>query len=529
MNSYRPARPRRSSGDFALLSFLVTHCWWLILLCVLGLPVAGDILRRSWAAPRPPAQSSDTETADTPAPNAETVTGTKRLEQILHDSKLAGTWGVAVVSLRDGRTVYAQDAEKLIAPASNLKLYTTAAALENLGADYRWRTAVYAAAKPDANGTLNGDVTLYGRGAPDLSSAQLTQLAQQLAAQGVRRVSGAVIGDETYFRTGALGDGWMWNDIQWYFGTEISALSVNGNNVTVSAAPDRTVIAPTTDYVKVINKLQRGGSVAAIGINRGLADNEVRVWGRVPGGNGANVRLAVHRPALWAAQLFRKALEAQGISVAGETRATDALIADDAERFAPERAVELASVMSAPLRDIIAETNKESNNLYAELLLRTLGKERGTSAPPPAADKLDEQQDDKRGLAVMRMWLQQKGIAADKLILHDGSGLSQLDLITPAATTRLLTVMAQSPNAEIFRASLAQAGRDGTLRGRLKSLAGRVQAKTGTLTHVAALSGYVTAANGETFAFSVICNDVMRPWSSHAVIDSIVAGIAQGK
>src|ERR1700730_10287251 len=153
-------------------------------------------------------------------------------------------WGVSVISLADGRVVYARNADKLFTPASNMKIYTTAVALDLLGPEYQWRTSIYADSPPDANGFLKGDLTLYGRGAPDLSSqpkeesrASLVGLAEDLYNRGVRRIGGNVVGDESYFRAEQFGNGWQWNDLQWYFGAEPSALSINRNQVDVEIKP----------------------------------------------------------------------------------------------------------------------------------------------------------------------------------------------------------------------------------------------------------------------------------------------------
>jgi D-alanyl-D-alanine carboxypeptidase/D-alanyl-D-alanine-endopeptidase (penicillin-binding protein 4) len=333
-----------------------------------------------------------------------------------------------------------------------MKIYTTAAALSLLGADYRWRTSVYAAAQPDADGTITGDLILYGRGAPDLTSrardghaASLDQLADALYSRGVRRVRGAVVGDESYFRGEPLGEGWLWNDVQWYFGAEVSALTINGNALTLTISPSGKIgapagvrINPETDYVHLINDTNTAerGTPSTVGLNRGLSDNEVHVWGDFPaGGRGFNARLSVHRPAMWAAMLFRDALKARGIAVEGEARARDARSTRE-ETFNPQRAVELASATSKSLGEIVHETNKESLNLEAELLLRTLGKERGATAPDPDPHKM--RGDDQAGVAVMRQWLQQSSVPTDSLSLFDGSGLSRLDLVTTETTARLL-------------------------------------------------------------------------------------------
>jgi serine-type D-Ala-D-Ala carboxypeptidase/endopeptidase (penicillin-binding protein 4) len=465
----------------------------------------------------------------------------EKIDRAIDENKFASArWGVYVMSLRDGRTLYARNADKPITPASNLKVYTTAVALDLLGADYRWHTSVYATAETEANGTINGDVVLYGRGAPDLASetkrgrtASLGQLADDLYDRGVRRVRGNVVGDESYFRGEALGDGWLWNDVQWYFGAEISALSINGNETTMSVVPAGTAGEPVqvkfdipTDYFHVrndANTLERG-TPTTLGITRGLSDNEFRIWGDFPaGGRGFSARLAAHRPALWAATLFRDALKARGITVEGEAIMRDARANLDA-RFDPQSGVELASVNSRTLGEIVRATNKESINLNAELILRTLGKERGSLAPDPQRMRI--RGDDEAGAAVVRMWIERAGISTAGLSLHDGSGLSRLDLVTPEVTARLLAAIAKTSSASVFRDSLPVAGRDGTLSGRLRSYAGRIQAKTGTLTYNNSLSGYVTAEDGEPLVFSIICNNETAEGSSTPVIDEIAGLLA---
>ncbi|HEV7373103.1 MAG TPA: D-alanyl-D-alanine carboxypeptidase/D-alanyl-D-alanine-endopeptidase [Pyrinomonadaceae bacterium] len=465
----------------------------------------------------------------------------RSIDREIDESEFArARWGVFVMSLRDGRVLYARDADRTFAPASNMKVYTTSVALDSLGADYRWRTSVYAEAGPGRDGTIEGDLTLYGRGAPDLSSnterdeskSSLAQLADELYKRGIRHVRGDVVGDESYFKGDPLGDGWLWNDVQWYFGAEISALSINDNEikvaVTPSIKPDETAsikLKPETAYVQIKNDTNTAtrGTPATIGVTRGLSDNQVRVWGDFPlGGQVINARLSVHQPALWAATLFREALRARGITVEGVARSVDARDSKTGTRIDPEHAVELASLTSKTLREIIRSTNKESINLYAELILRTLGKERGGSAPDKDAKKMRTRGDDEAGVAVIRQWLEKHGISTDALALHDGSGLSRLDLVTPEATTRLLALMTQTSSAGDFRDSLPVAGRDGTLKFRLRSVGSdRIAAKTGTLTYINSLSGYATTDDDEPLAFSIICNDETTPKPSTKVIDAI--------
>ncbi len=466
----------------------------------------------------------------------------RHIDQAIDGSPFASArWGVNVMSLSKGATLYQRNANQHFTPASNMKIYTTGVALELLGADYSWRTSVYALAKPDASGTIEGDVVLYGRGAPDLVSQardgnenSLAKLAENLHAAGVRRVKGNVIGDDSYFRGNVLGDGWQWNDIQWYFGAEASALSVNGNEIDMNVLPATKADAPpdvkTSDsqgYVQIDNRMAPGSRAkrSTIGLYRGLSDNRVEVWGEfAPGAKGFGVRLSVHNPALWAAKIFLSQLKARGISVEGEAHAVSSRSAPS-QRFEPSSANEIAFVSSKPLAQIARITNKESNNLYAELILRTLGRERGAmlSGPEPSGR---ERGDDEAGTALLRMWLERNGVNSERMALHDGSGLSRLNLVTPEATTGLLSSLWKSPSGQVFRDSLPIAGKDGTLAGRLKTMNGRVFAKTGSLVYDDALSGYIVTNNGETLAFSIYCNDYTGRGSSSRLIDQIVQILA---
>lgn len=489
--------------------------------------------------PAPATQQTDEQIAR--SPGAQEL-GAK-IDRAIDESAFANArWGIYVSRLRDGRVLYARNATKPITPASNMKVYTTAVALDLLGADYRWRTSVYAAAAPDRDGNIAGDLILYGRGAPDLASetkrgrtASLGQLADDLYARGVRRVRGGIVGDESYFRGEPLGDGWLWNDVQWYFGAEVSALSINGNETTLTVTPGSRAgddvnvrFDIPTDYFHVQNDadtLERG-TPTTIGITRGLSDNEFRIWGQFPaGGRGFSARLAAHRPALWAAKLFRDALRARGIQVEGEARLRDARMSQD-ERFDPQGAVELAFLRSKTLGEIVRSTNKESINLFAELILRTLGKERGQMAPDPDPHRMRVRGDDAAGTAVIRLWLERASVPTLGLSLHDGSGLSRLDLVTPEATAALLSAIAKTSSATVFRDSLPVAGRDGTLTGRLRGVAGRVQAKTGTLTYSNSLSGYLSTDGDEPLVFSIICNNETAEGSSTQVIDEIARLLA---
>jgi D-alanyl-D-alanine carboxypeptidase/D-alanyl-D-alanine-endopeptidase (penicillin-binding protein 4) len=422
-----------------------------------------------------------------------------------------------------------------------MKIYTTAVALDMLGADYHWRTSVYADQQPDSNGTINGDLVLYGRGAPDLLSENrkenrnsLDELAIALAARGVKRVAGNVVGDESYFRGEPIGDGWQQNDLQWYFGAEASALTVNANSVDISVTPANKLGEPATvaindngtGYVRAINNtaMVKSGERFRIGVQRALSNNDVVVWGDVPVGTaGYGASLSVHQPSLWAAHLFVRALQKQGIAIGGSATSRNSRV-PESQRFTPDNKVELASVVSQSLAEIAKITNKDSVNLYAELILRTLGRERGSMLGKETANR--ERGDEEAGTELIRQWLARAGVT-DRVAIHDGSGLSRLNLVSPQSATGLLAGMSRTNSAATFSDTLPIAGTDGTLQGRLNDVKDRVQAKTGAIIYDNSLSGYLLTADGKRLAFSIISNDLVNRGSAIPLIDRLVLAMAK--
>ncbi len=423
--------------------------------------------------------------------------------------------GIRVEDAETGAVLADVGGDKRFLPASNMKLLTTAAALDALGPDFRVRTSVYAAA-PDANGVVAGDLTLVGRGDPTISSrfnadkkdARLTpleNLADQVAAAGVKEVAGDIVGDESYFRALPLGDGWGWDDLQWYYGAEVSALSVADNHVTLTVTPTRpgeppqATLAPATSYVTVRNgaTTAAGKDADTFGLRRGLADNDIELYGLLPANGGRELGVAVHDPARFAAHLFRDMLLRRGIVVRGGARRADANLRQR-QPLDTEKLAEIAFIESPPLSVWARTTNKVSSNLFAELLLRHLGKLRGP------ADK----DADAAGCEVVADFMQRVGAPVAELKIRDGSGLSRLDNVTPAALTALLRYMRKHPAWDVFYDSLPIAGKDGTLRSRMKDTraADNLRAKTGTLDDVSALAGYVVAANGRVLVFSFVAN-----------------------
>jgi serine-type D-Ala-D-Ala carboxypeptidase/endopeptidase (penicillin-binding protein 4) len=438
-------------------------------------------------------------------------------------------YGLHVFSLSQQKVVYTHNGDSLFTPASNMKVYSTALALSQLGPDYRWRTSLFTTASI-RDGLIDGDLTLYGRGAPDLSSRgaenHLQYMAEELYRLGVRRVRGNVIGDESYFRGEQLGQGWLWDDLQWYYGARVSALTINSNEISLSVVPSKvigeaaTVTANDEGYTTLVNDTitAPAGERSELGITRPLSDNEIRVWGKFSvSQRGYGARVAVPRPALWAAHLLHKALLRKGIQVDGKPGFRDFR---SREKFDPSKATELSFVESRPLAEIVHVTNKESLNLEAELLLKSVGRVKGQPEETEEGEQsvTDNRDDTKMGLDILRRWLSSPALDTQRLALHDASGLSRLNLTTPQATVAVLRKMSTD---QVFRNSLPVAGIDGTLQGRLGDAKGRVSAKTGLLTYVSALSGYVTTEAGEELAFAIFCNDETSKRSCKREIDAI--------
>ncbi len=453
--------------------------------------------------------------------NPKDVALCEKVNQIIEKSELANArWGVIAISLKDGRIVCGRDERKLFNPASIQKVLTAIVALDKLGADYRWKTSVYAA-KPIENETVDGDLTIYGGGAPDFNDAGLENLAAQLQAKGLKQVKGNIVGDESYFKGDNLGDGWTWNDVQWYYGAEASALSFKENELDVYMQDGKPV--SSNDLAQIENALQpkQPDKIEGFGIKRGLEDNQIYVWGN---GEKASGRMSVANPTRWIAKLFRAALEKKGIVVQGEVKSVNWRSKD---KLNVEASVELAAVESKTLGEVIIRMNKHSANIYGELILRTLGKNFGDSAPDEIKQLQDVRGDDAAGTAVIKKFLKENKVSTDEIQIHDGSGLSRLDFITPEAFGRALIYAAQSKFADVFINSLPIAGTDGTLGGRLSRVKGKIIAKTGSVTFVNSLAGYAMSEDNEVLTFAIIGNNITKKSDVSHIVDAIAASLVE--
>ncbi len=450
----------------------------------------------------------------------------------------AAAWGVKIVSLDSGETIFEQDAHKLLKPASNAKLFTAALALDRFGPGHRIQTSLYSATRPDKSGTLRGDLIVYGRGDPSFAerfnggsySNILKPVVEAIAAAGIKQIKGDLIGDESYFRGPPFGTQWTWDDLQQYYGAESSALTVQDNVVDLVikpgprvGAPCEIITLPATSYLSFSNRTVtvEADSRRRVSIYRPVGENVVHVSGWMPlGGSNLVDAVSVHRPALWFVTLLKEALARRGIRVTGRVRAVDWL-ERQVEPLNFDAFVELGSIASAPLRTLLAKMMKPSQNLYAHLLLLQAGSNWRT---PP----LPEQTTEEVGLSEMSAFLKNAGVREGEALLEEGSGLSRGALVTPNATVALLGFMRRHEHFETFLASLPVAGVDGTLRSRLKetAAAGNARAKTGTLRHVNTIAGYLTNRSGENLAFSIMLNNYDGE-NARPALDKIVVLLAE--
>lgn len=432
-------------------------------------------------------------------------------------------WGVLIQSTETGQILYRRNADKLLMPASNQKLITAAVTLARLGPEHRFQTAIAAAgpAAPGAapqvtsDGTLNGDLVVIGAGDPSISgrfsdgdpSAVFRAWADSLKARGITRISGDIVGDDDLFDDVPLGPGWSWDDLPYAFAAEIGALLYNEGAVALRFAPADSVggiagleLNPPTGYLTVRNEVVTVADSTDLELNvdRRPFTNDVRATGRIWIGADSVVHsVAVHDPTLFFVTALRETLEAEGIQVDG--RALDADSLPDYVR--PDSTRRLFVHSSPPLAEIVRPFLKESQNQIGEMLLRDVG--------AAATDTGSVE----TGRRVVRSTLDGWGIPRPYYIYRDGSGVSRYNYVAPEALVRLLRVMAHRDEFQPFYDALPIAGVDGTLEHRMRGTRaeGNARAKTGYVSNARTLSGYVTTADGERLAFSLMANNFQVP------------------
>jgi serine-type D-Ala-D-Ala carboxypeptidase/endopeptidase (penicillin-binding protein 4) len=464
-------------------------------------------------------------------------------------------WGIEVADRDTGETVYELNGDHFFTPASNAKIVTTALALATLGGDFRFHTTLESKSAIGSEGRLAGDLILVGRGDPDLSNRRfpyagrgdrvgtvervLAEMADEAVAKGLREVDGDIVADDSYLPYDPYPAGWSSGDLFFAFGAPVSAIAFNDNTISVVIEPggragDPAVIQtePAAALGTFTEDITTGppdtpsdfAVVRQPGVNFILLRGTIAL-GRTP----TRLDIAMTAPAETAALALKQLLEARGVRVTGATRAQHAPppfsnvagepIVPDAVPASPEpNAVTIAEHISEPLLESIRLTNKMSHNLHAELLLRAVGREKlgvGSTAA---------------GLKAEREFLKTAGVADGDILLSDGSGLARDDLVTPRAIVTLLRYAAQQPWGRDFLSTLPVAGVDGTLEGRMSGTAasGMIEAKTGEIEHVRALSGYAATLRGESLVFAIFYNNnPQHGVGTTAPVDAIATALVE--
>lgn len=482
--------------------------------------------------------------AQTPAPRTTPLRGAleHRLNTLLDEPPFNRvTWGVYVVDPR-GRVRFERNADHWVTPASNTKLVVTATAVALLPPDFRVRTSLYTDGTLAPDGTLAGDLILYGRGDPTFSErcygvdtlapgacdsafTALDRIADSLWARGVRRVTGKLVGDGSYFEPTLIAPGWNAWDLNWWYAAPVSGLGFHDNSVDFHIAPGAAVNAPPlvtwSPDLAMFTFENRARTVPAdsattIGDNffRAPGTMDIRAEGTVALGRKPWIEsFALPDPDLYAARALEAALARRGIAVAGGAASTTDSLAYRAAR----QGTALVDYYGRPLPDIVFPILNTSQNWFAEMLLKIVGREfRGVGSW-------------KAGLDVERRFLiDSVGIDSTAFALEDGSGLSAGNLVTPHAFVTLLRYMRRHPRRAPFLAALPLAGAPGSLHDRFGGtpLAGRVRAKTGSIDRVNTLSGYIERPDGSAWTFSVAANAHAVPYAVMlAQIDSVVVQI----
>ncbi len=508
---------------------------------VLGLLLAGGACAQRTApvtTPRPsptasPVSSTAHQGQPAPAAPVKPPTSVERLRLSL-DAVFGAPafnrmqWAVLVQSLTTGETLYSANPSKLMMPASNMKIVTLAAAAERLGWDFTYETRLVTSA-PVVRGVLDGDLIVVGSGDPTIGSrgGNATRVfeawADELRADGITGIKGRIVADARAFDREILGAGWAWDYLAAYYAAGVSALQFNESVADVAIRPGPS---PGTPAVIEVRPIESGlildkqvttvaGGEVDIDLARLPGSNRLVVRGTIPVGSGEAVRAAaVDRPALYFARMLRATLVAKGIRVSGEAGEFE-----DVYPTPPTEPVRvLLSHRSAPISEIARVQMKVSQNQYAETLLRTLGAQSGEGTAAAGHKVVRE---------VLDLW----GIPSDAYVLVDGSGLSRYNYVCAEMLVKILAHVYGDPRLrDPFMATLPVGGQDGTLARRFVGTraAGNVRAKTGSIANVRSLSGYVTSADGETFAFSILANHFNVPQADvDAAADLAVVRLAE--
>jgi D-alanyl-D-alanine carboxypeptidase/D-alanyl-D-alanine-endopeptidase (penicillin-binding protein 4) len=451
------------------------------------------------------------------------------IDRLLAQPTLArASWAVEVRSLDRQDTLYAWNARKLMMPASNMKVVTVAVAAERLGWDYRFETTLLAAG-PVVNGTLQGDLVVRGTGDPTIgseaedSSTTFETWAELLQSVGIRRIDGRILGDDNVFDDEGIGAGWAWDYLAEGYAAPVGALAYKSDATTLSVAPGPRLGGPVSAAIEsdaagltLVNHATTGldSESDTLTLRRVPGSSDLRLDGRIPQSSKTRLMMiSVDNPTEYFVRALRSVLVKKGIAVTGAALDMDALPSPiDSKTLTP-----LVVHDSPPLADIATVVMKISHNMYADTLFKTMGGGTGTATADEGRKVAAE---------VLRDW----GIEAESYVMYDGSGLSRYNYVCADLLVRILRRMHGDPrHAGAFIRTLPVGAVDGSLARRYvnRPAAGRVRAKTGSISNVRSLSGYVDAAGGETLAFAILANHFTAPQSEiDAVIDDVVDVLA---
>ncbi|MHB8335949.1 MAG: D-alanyl-D-alanine carboxypeptidase/D-alanyl-D-alanine endopeptidase [Ignavibacteriaceae bacterium] len=437
-----------------------------------------------------------------------------QMNDIFNDPNFSNAqWGVVIQSLETGEYFYKRNEDKLFLPASNLKLFTTAAGLTLLGSEYKYKTNVYMNGKIDGS-VLKGDLVIQGRGDPTISGRfydgniykVFDDWADSLSKLGVDEITGNIIGDDNSFDEVGLGAGWSWDYESEWFAAPSSAISFNDNVVNVYVTVNKenhlpqVSIEPVTKYIIILNKVSTvpADSITSINVYRDMGTNVVTVYGTIKQ-NSDTVKtfVTVNNPTQYAMVVLKDVLKRMGITIDGYPIDVD----DISLPLDYSKMTKLFTQYSPPLKEIIKVINKNSENFFAEQLLKTIGLETKNFGSS------------ENGISSENKLFREMGINPEGMNIVDGSGLSRLDLVTPRQIVTLLSYMYKSKYFIPFYNSLPIAGVDGTLGNRMQNskAQGNIRAKTGFLEGVRSLSGYAYTGDHEPVAFSIIVNNFDVP------------------
>lgn len=441
-------------------------------------------------------------------------------EYLANEEQLQGAaFSIHIKEEQSGKTIFDKNADQRMRPASNMKLLTAAAVLDEFGQEHRFETIV-ATDGQVKSGQLDGNVYLIGKGDPSLTYEDIQLLANQLHEQGIRKINGDIIADDTYFDRERYSEDTTWKDESAYYGAAISALTVAPDNdhdtgtvkviVDANSTSGRPEVGlvPETDYVTIQNNavIVSDNEEAELEVTRTHGRNDIVISGSVAAGESEQEWVAVWEPTEYALQLFHDYVTASGISVKGTVKTAKA----------PADRTELLRKESAPLKELLLPFMKLSNNGHAEMFIKHIG----------SNEQAGNWED---GIYQLGQYLDEIQLPKEQMVIRDGSGLSHVNGITARQLTTLLTEVKEASWFPAFKTSLPVAGMKermvgGTLRNRFvdTALAGKIEAKTGTLTGVSSLSGYMETKSGKHVVFSILLNGLLDEEEGPHIEDQIL-------